>query len=146
MRMRVQPEAFGIVEAPRILGRVLREVEFGCVLPDQNDGMLAYAAGRGLPMWSQNLLRRDGGIAEKAIRRHGVAPTVASRVDAGLRVVGQGFQQMFTSLVQAFVAQIDSSQFVTDSFRHCGTPCCFGRTSLFTAHGANPVPLGCENP
>ena len=127
MEVRVQPEPFRLIEAPRVFRRVLGVVEFGRVLHDQHDGMWAHAPERGLTVRPQYLLRRNRLIVEEPIGGDGVAPTVACGIDAGLGVGGEGFQEVLAPLVQAFVPQIDPGEFIGYGIRHRGSPCRIGR-------------------
>lgn len=123
MRRGIEPQPLGRVRAPRVLGRMLGEVEFARILDEQHDAMRTHPSDRGLAMRSQNLLRRDGGIVEGALRRNGVAPTATRRVDARLGVDGQGFQKALAPLVQTLVFQVDPAEFVGNPIPHRVTPC-----------------------
>lgn len=89
------------------VGEMFREVEFRRVLHDEHDRMLAHSSLRGLAMRPQNLLRGDGVVVKKPIRRERVAPPVARPDDTGLGVGRQRFHDQLAAPIQALVAQVD---------------------------------------
>jgi hypothetical protein len=127
MHMLIQTETLLGVETLRIVGGMLCEVEFRRVLHDQHDRLPTHPPLSRFEMRLQNLLRRDGRIVEKPIRRERVAPPLARRIDTRLRVGSERFHDQLTASIQTLVSQINPQKFLSNPFAHHLAPCLFGR-------------------